>query len=183
MDKYNVSIKITRDMLEEAKKVAPSIRVNRTKASPYDAEVGVIGEFIFAEWFLQNWKLHDPYSIKGKVDFFDEIEIKTSAFPFSKNLNLLVREDYANTTKRRPKFYIQVIIDLPYAGGKIKTGLNCILAGFATREEVEIAEKKDFGSKYGGKGGYRCKYIPIHALHPMNGFKKTYQDYAAEQTF
>jgi len=53
--------------------------------------------------------LHDLTSTKGKTDFLNAIEVKTSTFPFSENLNLLVRPDYA--AARSPKVYVQNIIN------------------------------------------------------------------------
>ena len=164
---------ITQEMIDYCKEAIPSVQVNRTKTSPYDTLGGLIGELVFAEWFLDNWREHDVYDTKGKEDFFNEIEIKTSIFPFSTNLNLLVREDYAS--KRKPKFYIQIIIDIENRNQKIiPAGTNAILAGFASHQEVDKAPLRDFGSKFGNRGGYRCRYISIKNLQPMPNFKLIY---------
>ena len=164
---------ITQEMIDYCKEAIPSVQVNRTKTSPYDTLGGLIGELVFAEWFLGNWREHDVYDTKGKEDLFNEIEIKTSIFPFSTNLNLLVREDYAS--KRKPKFYIQIIIDIENRNQKIiPAGTNAILAGFASHQEVDQAPLRDFGSKFGNRGGYRCRYISIKNLQPMSNFKSIY---------
>ena len=160
-------------MIDYCTEAIPNVQVHRTKTSPYDTLGGLIGELVFAEWFLGNWREHDVYVTKGKEDFFNEIEIKTSVFPFSPNLNLLVREDYAS--KRKPKFYIQIILDIQNRNQKIiPAGTDAILAGFASHEEVDNAPLRDFGSKFGSKGGYRCRYISIRSLQPMSKFKLIY---------
>lgn len=165
-----VDIAITRDMIDEAERLQEVVRVHRTKASPIDSLVGLLGEFIFAEWFLGDFRLHDAQSTKGKTDFFESsIEIKTSAFPFRDSLNLLVREDYA--AKRKPNFYVQVIIDMPMRSSRsIQEGYIGRISGWASSSEVDNAPLKDFGSKSGGRGGYRCHYIPIKKLQSMSTF-------------
>lgn len=157
-------------MLRNARTRIPDLSIVRTKTSQFDTLYGILGEYCFAQWFLGEWESHSKKDTKGNIDFFNKVEIKTSAFPFSENLNLLVREDYA--LKRKPEFYVQTIIDLPkngYSGPSAQ--LKCILAGYATSEEVDLAPSKDFGSKFGGKGGYKCKYISIKNLKPMDELK------------
>ena len=166
-------IQISEEMISYSKKAIPSVQVHRTKASPYDTLGGLLGELAFAEWYMGDWKKHDVYSTKGKADFFGEIEIKTSIFPFSNRLNLLVREDYAN--KRKPKFYIQIIINIENRNQReIYPGTNAILAGFANSDQVDRAPLKDFGSKFSNRGGYKCRYISIKNLEPMSKFKSAY---------
>jgi hypothetical protein len=157
-------------MIEDAKKRSPSIQVHRTKTSNFDTIFGVIGEYCFAQWLFGEWESHSKLDTKGQADFFNRIEVKTSAFPFSEKLNLLVREDYAK--KRKPDFYVQTIIDLPkrYVQ-ELPEDLKCILAGYATAEEIDNAPLKDFGSKYGGPGGYKCRYIPISELKPIDNLR------------
>ena len=43
-------------MIEEANKLISFVKVNRTKTSPYDTLGGILGEFIFAEYFFNNWR-------------------------------------------------------------------------------------------------------------------------------
>jgi hypothetical protein len=101
------------------------------------------------------------------------VEVKTSAFPLRDSLNLLVREDYGN--KRKPPFYVQVILDVSSAKANlIPIGTKAIVSGWATAREVDAAPLRDFGSKLGGRGGYRCYHIPIHALHDMASFMAAY---------
>ena len=172
MKKYP-KIEITSEMIQAARKLIKTVQVKRTVASPIDTLTGILGEFVFAQYFYGDWHKHRVGVNRGTADFPD-IEIKTSAFPFSENLNLLVREDYAH--KRKPAFYVQIILDLSTApGGKISQGTKAYLCGFSGTDEVDAAPKKDFGSKFGGRGGYRCHYIPVKKLHPMEKFSQIYQ--------
>lgn len=167
---------VTQEMLDEAMRLEKSIEVNRTKASQIDTLAGAIGEFVFAQWFLGDWKMHEVGLNKGNVDFKGVIEVKTSAFPFRESLNLLVREDYA--AKRHPPFYVQVIIDtLDSKAKNIPIGTNAIVSGFARDAELAVAPLRDFGSKFGGHGGYKCRYIMIRDLHPMNEFRTAFDEF------
>lgn len=160
------TIAITADMLTEAERLIPFTQVNRTKASLIDTLTGHIGEMIFAQLSFGDWRKHRVGKNKGDVDF-PNIEIKTSAFPFSTKLHLLVREDYAK--KRKPAFYVQIILDVKTGHSEsIPTGTNAIVCGYATSDEIDRAPLKDFGSKIGKEGGYRCRYIPIESLHPLD---------------
>jgi hypothetical protein len=161
-----IDVMISKEMIKEAKNSVEKVKVNRTVASPIDTIVGLIGEFAFAEWFYGNWKEHDHLNTKGQIDFINQIEVKTSAYPFRENLNLLVREDYAK--KRKPNCYVQTIIDTPkpYVND-ILPGWICRLSGWASHKELIDAPIKDFGAKGGGRGGYRCFYIPIYKLNSM----------------
>lgn len=158
-------ILITQEMIDEAVRLIPHTKVERTVASKIDTLTGHLGEFIFAQFMFNNWRKHWVGRNKGESDFGD-FEIKTSAFPANNKLNLLVREDYAQ--KRKPRFYVQIIIDVesPRAD-TITEGTRAYLCGFATSEEVDAAPLKDFGSKNGTAGGYRCHYIPISRLKPV----------------
>ena len=63
------SISITAEMLTEANAIIKLVRVNRTIASRIDTLTGVLGEFLFAEYFYGNWKKNRVGSNKGDVDF------------------------------------------------------------------------------------------------------------------
>jgi hypothetical protein len=173
MENSTPHVMITSEMISRAKDLIPSTKVNRTVASDIDTLTGHLGEFAFAQFFYGDWGKNRVGENKGDVNFKD-IEIKTSAFPFNKNLNLLVREDYAK--KRKPPFYIQIIIDVddPKAN-EIKDGTRAYICGFATAVDVDNAPLRDFGSKFGGRGGYRCHYINIQNLKPMNTFEEHYK--------
>jgi len=156
---------ISQEMIDEAKRLIPQTKVERTIASKIDTLTGHLGEFVFAQYFFNDWRKNFVGKNKGESDFGD-FEIKTSAFPFNRKLNLLVREDYAR--KRKPKFYVQLIIDVAsHLADSIPANSRAYLCGYATCEEVNKAPLKDFGSKLGDKGGYRCHYISITKLKPV----------------
>lgn len=159
-------VTITGEMMAAAQPLARAVAMRRTRASAVDALAGVLGEMAFAQFLYGDWRRHELRTNKGKTDF-DTIEIKASAFPFSTRLHLLVREDYAE--KRKPLCTVQIVLNVQDAhAGDISIGTEAILCGFATSEEIDAAPLKDFGSKLGGAGGYRCRYIPINRLHPMS---------------
>ena len=122
---------------------------------------------VWAQYRYGDWHVHNLEDNKGKIDYTD-VEIKTSAFPFNHKLHLLVREDYAK--KRKPRRYVLIIIDLPSPKASITAGVSAYVCGFATAREVDTAPLKDFGSKFGKEGGYRCHYIGIDRLHPITEF-------------
>lgn len=160
-------IKITEDMLQAAQALVEETRVHRTISSPFDTLAGHLGEFVVAQYLYGDWHQHQVGKNKGKVDFVEEdIEVKTSAFPFRENLNLLVREDYAS--KRSPSYYIQVIIDIESRDQKrINPGRDAVICGWADSPQVHSAPLRDMGSKFGGRGGYRCHAIPIRKLNDI----------------
>lgn len=163
------SVFITKEMIEEAERLIPQTKVAMTVASKIDTLTGHLGEFAFAEYMFGDWKKNLVGKNKGQNDF-GILEIKTSSFPFNPNLNLLVREDYAR--KRKPQFYVQIILDVPrHSADAVAPGTYAYLCGFATNEEVDKAPLKDFGSKVGEAGGYRCHYIPIQRLKPVDELK------------
>ncbi|MBK7149120.1 MAG: hypothetical protein IPH78_09955 [Bacteroidetes bacterium] len=163
---------ITQEMIEEAQRKVPSASVQRTVASRIDTLTGHIGEFAFAQYLYGDWRKNSVGSNKGQSDFGD-FEIKASSFPFNTRLNLLVREDYAQ--KRKPKFYVQIILDVKDTkASEIFAGTSAFLCGYATCEEVDAAPLKDFGSKLSDRGGYRCHYISITKLHAIEELKSRY---------
>ena len=164
-----IDIVLTEEMISHASEAVEEVRVHRTQASQIDTLTGLLGELSFAEWFLGDWRHHDVRGTKGRSDFLDRIEIKTSTFPYSDRLNLLVREDYA--AKRKPEVYVQTIIDAPTkTASRIDPGWLCKISGWATADEVDQAPLRDFGRKGGGYGGYRCHHIQIRDLRPMTDF-------------
>lgn len=165
-----IAILISQEMIDEAKRMIPQTKVERTIASTIDTMTGHLGEFIFAQYMFGDWRKNLVGKNKGQSDFGD-FEIKTSAFPLNHRLNLLVREDYAR--KRKPKFYVQVIIDVPSAkANDIHVGTLAYICGYATAEDVDAAPLKDFGSKLSAEaGGYKCHYISIGRLNPIQALK------------
>lgn len=164
-----IDVPITAEMLAYARGAEEDVRVHRTRASKIDSLAGLVGELAFAQWFYGNWKSHDVRNTKGQPDILGIIEIKTSAYPWSDRLNLLVREDYAK--KRQPDYYVQTIIDTPHRNSQeIIPGWMCRISGWATSKEVDSAPLKDFGAKGGGLGGYQCRFIQIKNLKGMDTF-------------
>lgn len=171
---------LTKDMIAAASKLEDDIVVRRTKASEIDTLTGALGEFAFAHWFTGDWHNHEVGTNKGAVDFQGIVEVKTSSFPFRDTLNLLVREDYAG--KRHPPLYVQVIIDVNDPKARIiPADTVAVVAGFATEDAVSNAPLKDFGSKFGGRGGYKCKFIAIRDLSPMDEFHEAYKSITSKQ--
>lgn len=172
-------ISITGEMIAEARRLIPATKVDRTIASRIDTLTGHLGEFVFAAYFYGDWKQHRVGKNRGQADF-GIVEIKTSAYPFSERLHLLVREDYAR--KRKPLLYVQIVIDVPSsAAADIRPGTRALLCGFAFAHEVDAAPRKDFGSKFNREGGYLCHYIPIEKLHPMAEFRAVHRELTARR--
>ncbi|GAB4332979.1 MAG: hypothetical protein Kow0037_11010 [Calditrichia bacterium] len=175
MPAKRIQIILTREMVQTAKRQIEQVRVVRDQASAVDTLTGILGEYVFALYFYGDWRFNRVTQNRGKSDF-PHIEIKTSAFPYSDKLNLLVREEYAS--RREPPFYVQIIIDTPNARpSDIQPGMRALIAGFATHEEVSGAPLGEFGAKEGFSGNYLCHYIPLSRLHPMNEFPTAYCGY------
>lgn len=173
-----IAISISQEMIDEAKRLIPQTSVTRTIASKIDTLTGHLGEYIFAEYMFGDWRKNFVGKNKGQSDFGD-FEIKTSAFPFNHRLNLLVREDYAR--KRKPQFYVQIIIDVATANADdIPAGTLAYICGYATSQDVDDAPLKDFGSKLNTQqGGYKCHFISIQnlkSLEPLKQNKKSPRD-------
>jgi hypothetical protein len=167
-------VQITQEMIDKGHQLIPRTQVNRTIASSIDTLTGNIGEFVFAQWYYGDWNKNRVGENKGDVNFID-IEIKASSFPFNQNLNLLVRQDYAQ--KRKPPFYIQIIIDVEDSRAReIKQGTKAYICGYASSDDVDEAPLKDFGSKFGGSGGYKCHFINIMKLNSMENFSEAYKN-------
>ena len=166
-------INLTQEIIDEAITLAQLLKMNRTIASNIDTVTGILGEFVFAEYFYGDWKTNKVGKNIGQEDF-KYIEIKTSTFPFRDSLNLLVREDYAR--KRKPPFYIQIILDLHTNNIKeFIPGVKAYISGWATSKDVINSPLKDFGSKFGSKSGYKCHFIQISNLNKMSTFKLAYE--------
>lgn len=161
------TVEITDDMLRKARELEVEVRVHRTQASPVDTLTGILGEFVFAQWLYNDWRMNQVGNNKGCVDFTDiVVEVKSSAVPMSNKLHLLVREDYAE--KRKPNYYVQVIISIQDSKKPvIVPGTKAYLVGWATSEEVDKAILRDMGTKSGEKANYQCRCIPIVQLRSM----------------
>lgn len=161
---------ISLEMIQFAARMSARVKVRRTQASPIDGLVGILGELAFAEWFRGSWADNQIGASAGEIDFSEGVEVKTSAFPYSDRLNLLVREDYA--WKRTPPAYVQVIlcVDSPRATS-IAPGTTARLAGWIEGSAIRTAPLRDFGSKFGTEGGYRCHYVQIKDLQSMHSLR------------
>lgn len=164
-----VRVVITVGMLHAAELATGLVHVNRTIASPIDTLTGILGELVWAQYYFGDWQKHNLVSNKGKTDFA-QVEIKTSAFRFNPKLNLLVREDYS--AKRKPNFYVQIIIDIDPKIPKIVPDTNAYICGYATADEIADAPLRQENKKGGGAAGYRTKFIPILKLHPISEMPK-----------
>lgn len=164
-----VRVVIIAEMLRAAELVASLAHINRTIASPVDTLTGVLGEMVWAQYYFGSWQKHNLINNIGKNDF-NQVEIKASAFRFNPHLNLLVREDYH--AKRKPKYYVQVIIDVDPKNPRIVPDTNAFICGFATGDEIDRAPLRQEKSKRGGAAGFRTRYIPILNLHPIREFPK-----------
>lgn|GEM_PF-4208826 len=159
---------LTREMVAVAIKLGPRARMQRTRAGLYDAEVGILGEFVFARWRHGSLYACNVGENIGRRDF-REAEIKASLTPWRAGLHLFVREDYA--AKRKPPAYVQVIVDGTQTRG-IEPGARAILAGWASAEDVDAAPLVDPGAKGGGAAGFRVHALPLAALRGMRSFPR-----------
>ena len=145
--------------------------VNRTKASPNDSYIGILGELVWVRYrYGENAIANFPIlSTKGKVDDPPNldgepgIEIKTSKTKVHLNAHLMVREDYAK--KRAADFYVQVLIPQTQKHCFEKDAYIC---GYATHAEVLNAGVVErFSTKIGKKQGYKNHEIPCYRLHEI----------------
>ena len=160
-------IQLTSEMLDFAKANAEAVRVHRTVASPVDAESGILGELVFAEWLWGDWESHhEVLTNNGAADFLGKIEVKTSVFPFSSRLNLPVREDYAAV--RTPDVYVWVCIDVPSRNQKaLAPGLNAKVVGWTDAETAHSGQLRYMDAAR----QYRCYLTPVPELRPMDDFR------------
>lgn len=171
MDRPTVAI--TAEMLDAAKQLSEKVRVHRTRESHVDALGGVIGEFAFSQWMTGDWRNHEVGSNKGRADFQDIVEVKSSVYPFQENLNLVIREDYGYKFK---PLYVQVIINVASKVEKsILPGVNVILCGFASHEEATARGAQPMRKYGGGFTSYGVFMTPISNLRPMDGFRATFE--------
>lgn len=170
-------VEISAPMLAAALEVAEKVRVHRTRESHVDALGGVIGEFAFSQWMTGDWQNHEVGTNKGKADFQDTVEIKTSVYPFQKNLNLVIREDYG---KKFKPLYVQLIVDVVSKVDKsIVPGVNVILCGFASHEDATAGVAEPMRKYGGGFTSYGVYMTPILNLRPMADFRAAFETVVA----
>jgi hypothetical protein len=162
------------EMLEEAARLAPTVKVARTQESEVDTLGGILGEFAFAEWFTGDWRsAHEVGRNKGRADFRGVVEVKTSVYPFRETLHLVVREDYGGKPK---PLYVQLIVSTDAAAKKsIVPGTRAILCGYAYHADVAAAKLLTMPMGGGRFTRYRTFQIPIYSLRPMDGFRTAYE--------
>lgn len=163
-------IKITKAMLGFARKMEKDVKVLRTKTSPVDSLAGVIGELAFAQWFYGTWKKNEVGINKGNADFEGLVEVKTSVFPLSNDLNLPIREDYAKS--RCPPLYVWCCIDVPSRHDKqIRPGLEVAIVGWTTGKKAHSAPLRNMG----WVSSYKCHLTPVPELEVMKGFANAFE--------
>lgn len=158
------SLTVTQEMLDEARRLSKRVAVSRTKASEGDNDttIGILGELLWAQFMYRDWRKNSVGRNMGRADD-GETEIKCSAYPYRETLNLLVREDYA--LKRKPKQYVQILLNVPEARPKeIPAGTEALVVGWATPEQVDAAEVREFTTR---NGVLRCKAVPFTDLKPF----------------
>lgn len=161
-----VRVVIDADMRERAKRIAAERQIQRTRASPVDAYVGVLGELVWAKLRYGDISQRRVLGAKGQVDDISlgaQIEIKTSKTAVHEGIHLMVREDYAHA--RQPTAYVLVLIPKEQTDGEEVTAFVC---GWATHEEVlkgQLCERHSH--KTGRSQGYRCYEIAACDLHPV----------------
>jgi hypothetical protein len=159
------SIIISQDIFDEANRFADVTRVSRTQASKHDTLTGNLGELVFAQYFFGDFRRHLLGQTKGKTDF-PNIEIKTSAHPFRETLHLPIRIDYEE--RRRPPFYVLVILDVEKPKSPPQAGCKAILCGYCSWEEArQHGREIQFAAE---NGGFACLCVPMKFLHPMGKF-------------
>ena len=169
-------IVITQEMIEEANRFIPATLVPRTRASQHDTLTGNLGELIFAQFFHGDFRRHKLGQTKGETDFPD-IEIKTSAHPFRQTLHLLIRSDYE--TRRRPPFYVLVVLDVEKPKAPPQVGCKAILCGYCSWKEARWhGHERSFAT---GDGGFICLAVPMQSLHKMSQFGAAYRKHSEKR--
>jgi hypothetical protein len=162
-----VHMPIDASMRQRAKKEEAARRIDRTRASPVDAYIGILGELVWAKLRYGDISRFDTLHTKGKVDDASaavSVEVKTSKTAVHAGAHLMVREDYARS--RRPDYYVLVLISSAQRDGEEVDGCVC---GWATHDEVisaPLIERKS--TKTGSSQGYRCYEVAARDLHLLS---------------
>ncbi len=173
-----IVVKITADHLAAAERLVPHNGIARTKVSAVDTLGGILGELVFAEWLTGDWRNHEVGSNKGRADLMGLLEVKTSVYPYSERLNLVIREDYG--AKFKP-VYVQLIVDIPDKANKaITAGLPVIICGFATHAEAVSRPPRALPMGQGRETPFKVFTTPITRLRPMAEFRRFLQQLADE---
>lgn len=163
-----IRVKIDAALRARALAEAPVRQMRRTRASPADAYLGVLGELAWAVWRYGDAAQFDTLHTKGQVDdALDGAEIKTSKTRVDARSHLMVREDYAQ--KRRAAFYVLALVPFAQADG---AETDVFLCGWATHDELMAHPPVERVSRHTGKPqGYKCYEIVCTDLHAMKELK------------
>lgn len=157
-----IRVEIDETMRARAQREVIARQIQRTRASPFDAYVGILGELVWAKWRYGAIEQFDTLGTRGKTDDGD-YEIKTSKTRVSEYSHLMVREDYA--LKRQPKYYVLVLIASDQAPNAETEAYVC---GWATHADVTAKPPRERISNHTGRSqGYRCYEIRASDLKPM----------------
>lgn len=168
MSRCDAFVRVTIDagMRERARREGDARQIQRTRASPVDAYIGVLGELVWAKLRYGDINRAGVLGAKGQVDDISpnaQIEIKTSKTKVHEGAHLMVREDYVHA--RQPTAYVLVLIPEGQADGEEEVAFVC---GWATHDEVLAGQLKERRShKTGSAQGYRCYEIAARDLHPI----------------
>ncbi|MCW1969816.1 MAG: hypothetical protein KIH69_017015 [Anaerolineae bacterium] len=158
-----VRVEIDETMRARAQREVAARQIHRTRASPFDTYVGILGELVWAKWRYGATEQFDTLGTRGKSDDGD-CEIKTSKTRVSEYSHLMVREDYAQ--KRQPKCYVLVLISSEQA---LNAETEAFVCGWATHADVVAKPPRERISNHTGRSqGYRCYEIRAADLKPMS---------------
>ena len=159
-----IRIKIDAALRARALAEVPARQMRRTRASPADAYLGILGELAWAVWRYGDAAQFDTLGTKGQVDdALSGVEIKTSKTRVDVRSHLMVREDYAQ--KRRAAFYVLALVPFAQADG---AETDVFLCGWATHDELVARPPVERVSRHTGKPqGYKCYEILCADLHGM----------------
>jgi len=146
-------------------------QMRRTRASPYDAYIGTLGELVWVKLRHGHIENFDTLNTRGQVDDVAmvmheswQIEVKTSKTRISPYSHLMVREDYAQ--RRQPDVYVLVL--LPQSQ-PIYAERDAFVCGWATHAEVIARPLRERHSHHTGQAqGFRCHEIPVRELRPLS---------------
>ena len=167
---HAIHVAIEPAMRNRARRDGELRQMRRTRASPWDAYIGTLGELVWAKLRHGHIDQFDTLNTRGQVDDVAagahaswQIEVKTSKTRISPYSHLMVREDYAQ--RRRPDVYVLVL--LPQSQ-PIFAERDAFVCGWATHPEVLAHLPRERHSHHTGSAqGFRCHEIAVHELHPL----------------
>ncbi len=164
--KHAIRIHVDEAMRQRAQHDGQLRQMSRTRASPWDAYIGTLGELVWAQVRYGTCDGFDTLNTRGQVDDQTaalQIEIKTSKTRVSPHSHLMVREDYA--LHRRPDFYVLVLIPQTQPMYEENDAFVC---GWASHSEVIRHPPIERISNHTGHAqGFRCYEVAASDLHPL----------------